>query len=187
MPQALDQLICSELLPVLDQLSAIPGACEKVDFVISLEAFWLNWEGLLKQTISASEFAACDAWTYRINEPGAYDIMSSFCQKQFYTKVLQLRQLAQSAQNKLINTGTLVLFNPSGGQIIECSGVYDEEIGTVNISALGTAISSQCPNCRYVVCGLSGGPIPDPTDWPAQCCEEVKLQLLQILDKLKAI
>ena len=151
------------------------------------EGFWLNWEALLKQTIYASQFAACDAYTYRINEPGSYDIMSSFCQDQFYKKVFALRQLAQSARNKLTNTGTLVLFNPQSGQLTECVGIYDEEKGTVNVSALGMAISSQCPDCRFVVCGLSGGPIPDPTDWPARCCEEVKLQLQQILDKLKAV
>ena len=187
MSQSLDQRICAELLPVLDQLSTIASSCEKVSFVMGYESFWLNWEGLLKQDISASQFAACDAWTYRINEPGAYDIMSSFCQEQFYRKVSGLRQLAQSASNKLTNTGTLVLFNPNSGQLTECVGAYSEEKGTVNVSALGTAISSQCPDCRFVVCELSGGPIPDPTEWSAQCCEEVKLQLLQILDKLKAI
>lgn len=150
------------------------------------ESFWSQWEALLKQANPASQFAACDAWTYRINEPAAYDIMSSFCEQQFYIKVLGLRQLATSAKNKLANNGNLVLFNPTNGQLTECVGAYDENIGTVNVSALGIAISSQCPNCRYVVCNLSGGG-PAPTDWTDACCNEVKSMLLNILETLKGI
>lgn len=186
MPQDLDLLICSELLPVLTELGSISDRCGQANFVMQLEQFWLNWETLLDPTGLEGGFNACDIWTYRLNEPGSYEKLSAFCQGSIWQVVRGLRELAQIANRKLMNTGTLVLFNPNTGRLTECIGAYEEELGAVNIEPLFRGYSTTCPDCRYVWCVMSGG-VPATPDWTDACCKEVGFKLQQILDILKTI